>query len=58
MHEIVLVLVILGQGAVFAVRWAFRLWLWWCALIFVVLVGSILIGKYWPKPGNKGREGG
>lgn len=58
MHEIVLVLVMLGQGAMFAVRWAFKLWLWWCEFFLVVLVLAILIGKYWPKRGNKGREGG
>lgn len=58
MHEVVLILVMLGQGTMFAVRWAFKLWLWWCIFVLALCILSVLIGKYWPKSGNKGREGG
>jgi hypothetical protein len=58
MHEVAQVLIVLGHAAVFIVHWAFKLWLWWCALVFAICVLAVLVGKYWPKRGDKGREGG
>lgn len=54
MPELIWLLKLLGKGCLFIIKWSFKLWLWWCLLVLVICILAVFIGKYWPRPGNKG----